>query len=312
MNSAASSGSGSSRSGSSGSGASRSGSSGSESSGSGSSSSTSSSSESSHSGSSHSGSPSSQSTSDSSQSKSSQSKSSRSQSSSSSSSSGCKESEKKNFYAGGQRNVATLQGAYAKISTNETVLNCEPNGTFADDSFAWVGVTKTSGSSVPKWAQTGYVRFRTEGSKTIHKNKYWEVKAGPNAADYKITVDGFPGIGLHDYECDLNDSTGNWTFFYDGTPWGNWTHNGWKNESGNRADYTGEIHHKLTQMPGKPSDKCNYRSCKFHKKGLAYEAANFAASDISSSDNSEWGVELVGAAPTDAINIWDKKPPFAP
>lgn len=226
------------------------------------------------------------------------------------------ESERKKFYAGAKKLKPNLEGASFKVTTNEVVLDCEPTATFSDQSEVWVGINRFEGSQITMYAQTGYIRYRQDTHpRVIIKKRFAEVRAGPTEAptDHWFDFGDYPAAGSHVYACDLDPATGDWKFSFDGVQWTHQAFDQWKRVAGGRADYNGEVGHRKTQMVGKDPerDRCEIDECKFRTTGNAPEGANLVAADVKSNDVDEWGAELIGAAPSNHLQIWDKKPPFA-
>ena len=235
----------------------------------------------------------------------------------SSSSGSCAESQEKKFYAGAPKYVTDCIGSFATITTNNVVLDCESkNATFEDGSWVFTGVTRfvenpTIANTL--WAQTGYRRTRNEGGSRVFWDRFCEVKHGPNIpGDIHVAVQAFPTPGTHTYESRLNTDNGLWTFKYDGTDWYHYAGDpaGWTGKTGNRIEYNGEISHKLTQMAGKPPEaqKCKFTVCRYHTTAQLFINPNLNGNDLWNYDAAEWGEEVVAV---DAVNIWDKKPPFS-
>lgn len=199
-------------------------------------------------------------------------------------------------------------GCSAKIRTRSTAVCGEPNAKSAANTAGWAGVTKYSGQTPEKWAQLGYLRYRskTGGSSTVYFKRYAETKAGPNPADYDIYLDTPPGTGTHEYKCYLMSSLfGTWKFEYDGLPWYQYTHNGWKNVTGTYYQWVAEIYNKEDQMVGTASAKCDFTECAYSLNWGTFQDANIGAGDLHTDDASEWGIERVSAT---AFNVWDKNP----
>ncbi len=198
-------------------------------------------------------------------------------------------------------------GCYAKIRTRNTTLCGEPTHKGLTASAAWVGVTKYDGGVPVKWAQTGYSRRRLLNSTTVYVRRYAETRAGSNPAEYDLYYsDDPPGDGQHEYKCYLISSLfGTWRYEYDGILWHQWTHNGWKNETGTHYQWSGEIWHKENQMVGTADAKCDFTACQYASSYGVFQDADIAIGDLHTDDPNEWGIERTGAT---AFNIWDKKP----
>ena len=206
-------------------------------------------------------------------------------------------------YAVGKVTTAKLIGVKAKIKTRYGKVCCEgTTNTSSAYKVAWAGVTKPEGTMV--WAQTGFGRERNSGAATIKNYRYWEV----NGSSYNVFYDvaNPPAEGsTHTYQCEVDNSSGKWTFEFDGTSWANHTDAGWKTITGTRADYTGEIFNDTDDMPGTAADKCTYRDCKKKSTGGAYVDAGLTNANVSSSDATHWGASRISST---GMDIWDKNP----
>lgn len=209
------------------------------------------------------------------------------------------------YYAyAGPKNVAKLIGVKAKIKTRYGKVCCEDEGCSTDSAYHVVYANISNNAGDLRWAQTGWGRERSPGSASIKKYRYAEMKGDA----YKVNYDtaNAPAEGsTHEYKCELDSSTGKWTFSYDGTAWENYTDNFWKGKMGTDVQWTGEIFNKEDDMPGTSGDKCNFTECQYCVDGKAFQDAKLVAADINSDDSSEWGAEHVSGT---AFNIWDKKP----
>lgn len=199
-------------------------------------------------------------------------------------------------------------GCSAKIRTRSPGLCGEPNAKTASGSSPWAGVTRFESGSPVKWAQCGYVRYRaaTGQSSTVYFKRYAETRAGPNPADYDIHLDTAPATGAFEYKCYLTSSLfGTWNYEYDGLPWYQYTHNGWRNVTGTHYQWQGEIDNKEDQMVGTSTAKCDFTECQYSVNWGAFQNANITTGDLHTDDASEWGIERVSAT---AFNVWDKNP----
>ena len=132
------------------------------------------------------------------------------------------------------------------------------------------------------------------------------MRAGPQDADYQLFLDTPPGGGIHEYKCYLLSSLfGTWKYEYDGLPWHQFTHNGWRNVTGTNYQWITEIHNKEDQMVGTATAKCNYTDCQYSVSWGTFQNANIATGDLHTDDAAEWGIERVSAT---AFNVWDKQP----
>ncbi|MEP7343637.1 MAG: hypothetical protein ABI877_00160 [Gemmatimonadaceae bacterium] len=220
------------------------------------------------------------------------------------------------WYSGVTKDVARLIGCKAKIDTFQMRVACEGTATYNAFTTVWTGITK---ADVSKWGQIGITRRRTSGVAAVVQYIKCEVKAGPSAADYHLEqAPGFPANGTtQEYECVLDPATGNWEFFVAGVSKFNFKRPGWVNDTGDRVDYNAEIFDLGSQMPGTAANKCHITGCQL-KFGTptssssssslavgAYVPAGLVAANVTVSDNTEHGCDLVSAT---AIDIWDIKP----
>lgn len=222
------------------------------------------------------------------------------------------------WYAGALKNVPLLLGSKATIDTFAMNLPCEGSATYTAFSTVWTGITN---AGITKWGQIGITRRRTAGSAAVVQYLKYEVMAGPNPADYHNSIHNdpdFPAIGTtQEYECVVDPATGRWDFFVGGVAKDNFTNAGWKNQSGDRVDFTAEIYDLGSQMTGTVGAKCNITGCQY-KTGSAfssssssglvaggYVSAGLAAGNINVTDATEHGCDLVSA---DAIRVWDVNP----
>ncbi|MBN1843971.1 MAG: Ig-like domain-containing protein [Deltaproteobacteria bacterium] len=208
-------------------------------------------------------------------------------------------------YAYGKESVADVIGIKGKIKTRYGKVCCEDEGCSTTDAYhvVYANITNDAGASMI-WAQTGYGRERNGGSTAIKTYRYAEM----NGSGYKVNYDNSnaPAEGAtHTYQCDLDKSTGKWTFSYDGTEWQTFSDNGWKNKTGTVAQWVGEIYNKEDDMPGTTDSKCSFTDCQYQCDGGAYQDTGFTVGDMITSDASEWGVERVSDT---EFNIWDKNP----
>jgi Bacterial Ig-like domain (group 2) len=209
------------------------------------------------------------------------------------------------YYAhAGPKNVANLIGVKAKIKTRYGKVCCEDEGCSTVDAYhvAYANVSNNSGTLM--WAQTGYDRHRNAGGTAVVSCRYAEM----NGNTYKVNFDTShpPSEGsVHEYKCDLDNSTGTWKYSDDGTIWERFTDAAWTTRKGTDVQWTGEIFNKEDDMPGTSGNKCNFTECQYRVSGSAYQNAGLVAGDIHSDDSSEWGAEYISGT---EFNIWDKKP----
>ena len=206
-------------------------------------------------------------------------------------------------YANGKVTTADLIGAKATIKARYGKVCCEGTTTTSTAyKVAWAGVTKPEGTMV--WAQTGFGRERNSGSATIKNYRYWEVNGSSYNVFYDVTNPPAEG-SAHTYQCEVDNSTGKWTFVFDGKSWATHTDAGWKAITGSRADYTGEIFNEDDDMPGTAADKCTFRDCKKKSTGGAYVDAGLTTANVGSSDSTQWGASRISST---GMDIWDKNP----
>jgi hypothetical protein len=198
------------------------------------------------------------------------------------------------------------------ISTHQTTLCGGEGATTQAGSNAYAGVVKYDGQNESnwKWAQTGYVTFRNQGSPTAHRNRYAETQAGPNPPDYDIEV-GSPPLGFsHEYLCYLNGQvSGTWLFEYDGTPWHQFTHTGWQGVVGSHYQWVAEIDNKEDEMVGSAGagNECAFLLLRYILNwGAWQQETNIVAGDLRTDDPAQWGIQVddffIG------FLVWDKNP----
>jgi hypothetical protein len=213
------------------------------------------------------------------------------------------------------RSINNLDGCKARLTTRYAKLCCEDQqGT--DDAFsaAWTGVvtfaasgsssssSSSAGLSTPKWAQTGFTRRRNAGSAAIIQ--YRKAEAQGDTYHHTFDTANAPAEGsTHDYQVQLDKTTGKWTFTYDGADWETYTDNFWTSHFGTRVDYGGETLTLQDDMSGTDANKCAFTNCQFKTDGQGYQDA---ATDTSTNDDpTKFGLERVSDT---AVNIWDKNP----
>ncbi len=209
-------------------------------------------------------------------------------------------------YALAWQDLDDVTGCSAYIRTRTPTLCGEPLAQGLTASAASAGVQKHEGTSLVKWAQTGYSRRRLLNSTTILQRGYAEVVAGPDPIGdrYVNYTDDPPGSGTHEYKCYLISSLfGTWRFEYDGLVWDQWTHNGWKNVAGDELQWSGEIWDIENDMVGTATAKCDFTQCQYAFFWTWFEDANIPPGNIYTSDANEWGVERISGT---SINVWDK------
>lgn len=207
-------------------------------------------------------------------------------------------------YAYMQKRATNLIGTKTKIKTRYAKLACEIEGCSTSAAFHAAYANISNSSSGLKWAQVGVSRRRNAGSSSIIQYRKAEVQ-GDN---YVIDMDtaNAPAEGAeHVWACDLDKSTGKWSFSQDGTVWRRYTDAFWSSHLGTVVQWVGEIYNREDDMPGTAGDKCAFTECQYRRDGGSYQDAGFTTSDPITSDAAEWGCEHVSAT---AFNIWDKNP----
>jgi hypothetical protein len=110
---------------------------------------------------------------------------------------------------------------------------------------------------------------------------------------------------VHLYQCDLDSSSGTWTFSLDGAAFNTYQDDAWKAVTASDVQWNGEIYNQEDDMPGTQTDKCNFTGCQYRTSGNAYQDAGLVAGDVTSDDPIRWRAEWVGGT---AFNIWDVNP----
>ena len=196
---------------------------------------------------------------------------------------------------------ANLVGVQATIRTRYGDLCCEPFGTAAAFSIAYVDIDFNAPPL--KWGQTGYGQERYAGSTTIYNYRYWEIMGTGTTPSYKYDYDNAPSEGSFPHYCaELDNSTGEWTFYYDLVAWDSNTDTFWVGKTCDRAAWHGEIYNVEDDMVGTSSNKCYFANCGYKKIGGTYQSAGLTVADVNSSDTNQWGAQYVD--PT-SFNIWD-------
>jgi len=206
------------------------------------------------------------------------------------------------FWSWAAKNVANLIGFHAHILTSATTLPCEPTGTFYAHSAAWTGITQANNA---KWAQTGYIRRRYQGSPAVIFKGYIEVKSGQGAANYYFSTFPAPAVGTTpSYSGELNQNNGRWTFFFN-TVQRTYTNAGWANNSGRTVQYVGEIYDRNSQLVGTAGSRCRFSRCQYKVVGGGLINAGLVAGNLNSSNRAEWDYNFVNAT---TIEVWDVNP----
>ena len=159
-----------------------------------------------------------------------------------------------------------------------------------------------------RWAQSGWTRLRglVGGEVEILQCRYAEVQGDMYHVTYDTTNAPLNGSS-HNYKCDLNTATGTWTFSEDDVQWQAFQDDFWKTNVGNYVNWAGEIANKQDDMPGKPTDKCDFTGCQYRLVGGAYQNAGLVPADVGlqPDDPKLWGAQWVSST---AFSIWDKHP----
>lgn len=196
-----------------------------------------------------------------------------------------------------------LIGVKANIKTRYGKLCGEPSSSAFASSRAFTDVSNETGAV--KWAQTGFLRMRNAGSTTIAQYRYAEMQGDQPQPQKIFDAQNAPAEGTtNEYKCDLDRTTGTWSFFYAGTVWKSFQDDFWKNATGTTVQWTGEIYNKEDDMPGTEANKCNFSACRYNVDGI-YQDAGLVPANVASNDPNEWGAEWVSGT---AFNIWDKNP----
>lgn len=201
-------------------------------------------------------------------------------------------------YCLGIKGVATLTGAQATIRTRYGALCDESTGgTAAAFQVAYANISQDD-----NWGQSGWGRERTEGSPAIRTYRYAEVHGDDYQVNYDLTHAPADNSD-HTYRCDLDPTTGTWSFYQDGILWQTYQDDAWVGVTGDSISGQGEIYNHQDSMPGTAGDKCRYSGFQQRLSGGGYTATAFAATDVESDDDHRWGAEWVSAT---AFQIWQK------
>jgi hypothetical protein len=212
-----------------------------------------------------------------------------------------------------------MNGFNARITTHEVALPCAPTATFPAFMVAWTGILH---SAHFHWAQTGYAVYRFGPTPTVNFQRYTEIKAGPNPADYRRTWFPAPTAGAHSYKGELVQpatsssssssgissssgapTTGTWNFYYDGVLIDTWSHIAWRTKLCDRVDYNIEIHDLGTPAPGIVTAKCKYDQCTYKVRGsAAYTSAGLTAAQIRSSQPARYRFARISGSEFDVWN----------
>jgi hypothetical protein len=208
-------------------------------------------------------------------------------------------------YANAMTEKAGVVGIKAKIKTRHGKIAGEEMKCKKVAAY-YVTYANISGNLNNKlvWAQSGFGRERQAGSAVIKAYRYAEMMG----KSYKVKYDNAnaPGDNSdHIYECVLDGKKGQWTYYQDGKKWQVFADAGWKNLTGESAQWTGEIYNAEDDMSGTSSAKCEISECQIKLQGKEYESPKLTADEVNSGDAAEWGAERISE---DALNIWDANP----
>ena len=103
------------------------------------------------------------------------------------------------------------------------------------------------------------------------------------------------------YEVILNNTTGTWTFNYNGAALGSTQHNYWQGKTLPLADYVAEVHSRQTQMVGTAALRCNWNACMWRPPAGAW--TNAAPTGFTT-DAAQWGNAVNGTQ----VQAWDVVP----
>jgi hypothetical protein len=206
-------------------------------------------------------------------------------------------------YVYGNVHESRIIGAKAKIKTRWGKLCCEKEGgTSTALSGVWVSIgSKASGAL--KWGQVGYSRRRTNGSKDIIQYAKAEMMAN-SYRNEPVTASAPAEGSVHEWKCELDPSTGTWTYFMDGVLFKTYSDDLWTSMLGSSVMFAAEIFNSEDDMAGTESNKVSFTECQYRLQGSpSYQDVKFTS--LSSDDENEWGFEWVS---DNAFNLWDKKP----
>ena len=230
----------------------------------------------------------------------------------------CPQTQLHRYNAGVEKRAGNIIGAKARINTKRALLQCETHGgNWADSSWVWVGAA-TAVATGPIWAQTGYVRWRKDNETKVNERRYVEVLSVPlNDPNYDPKKHLFQRFytpypsGVNEYRCELIPADGEWRFFFNEKFVASFSCDEWKTKTCDIMKCNGEIRHLETQMAGKPNDKVHFTEVKV-KVGNNWLKPGFDIGGIFG-NGTEWGAVLPQPQqPRDALDIWDKKPPWWP
>jgi hypothetical protein len=177
------------------------------------------------------------------------------------------------FYCGYRQQNTTSQitGFEAVITTCAVQL---PPG--KDEAFSRALAGVDNGDPLnPKWAQMGYVTFRSGGSTNQRSQIFVEVQAGPDDdKDYFRAYLGTPDGGNQEYKAALDPATGAWTFYYNGNQIVSFKHANWVNATTLKADFIGEVSSADVPFVGTFNVPCNFGACAL-LVGQVFQVVNF-------------------------------------
>ncbi len=207
-------------------------------------------------------------------------------------------------YVAASKPVPKAIGAIATIKTVCGKFCCEPNAISNAHQAAYVSANNLGTGGI-RWAQTGWAKCRNVVSTTIAEHRYAEINGDKYNPKYDATNPPPSDRSSHTYQCDFTTATGTWAYSCDGAQWWTFQDDNWKNNSAAIAQRSGEIHNKEDDMPGMPTDKCNFTGWQYKVIEGAYQNAGLIAGDVVSTNLNLWGDQWVSAT---AFNIWDKNP----
>jgi hypothetical protein len=249
------------------------------------------------------------------------SESSESESSESSESSGCRSSESKSKSESsskctcvprpinkrrswGEQRITNIVGISAKIKTRYGTLCCEGESTQEAASLAFVNILLLLPNQQGfLWAQMGYKRARlNDGTTTVKNYLYAEFDALISNEHTKVhqnDASKAPADGEEvEYQIELNSANGTAQFNKNGTVIWTLSNEKWKNKTGSKVMYEGEVHNTKDYFPGTESSRCKFTACKYKASGGNFTAANLVAV---SENPSELRIEASG----DTVDLWD-------
>ena len=208
-------------------------------------------------------------------------------------------------YAFAAKNVAQLIGGKASIKTRYGRLCCEIEGCSTESAFHAVYENISyEGGGLKKWAQVGFSRRRNAGGTAVIQYRKAEIQGDRYFIDMDTAHAPAEG-SVHEWKCELDPSSGTWSYYDNGASWITYQDDFWKTHFGNAVIWAGEILNREDDMPGTAGDKCSFTACQYRRNGHPFQDAGLVAGDLRNDDSNQWGAEFVSAT---AFNIWDKSP----